>query len=66
MLKKIRNLIITGILVLLPLIGSVYIIWLLFDIIDTVTGPVIEIIFGREITGVGTLFTFVIIFSAGL
>lgn len=66
MFKKIRNLFLTGILVILPLIGSLYIIYLLFSVIDSVTGPVIELIIGREIPGVGFILAFLAIIMVGL
>ncbi len=66
MFKRIRNIFFTGILVLLPLIGSIYVIWVLLNIMDKVTGPMVETFFGRDLPGIGTIFTFVIIFLVGL
>jgi uncharacterized membrane protein len=66
MFKKIGNLFITGILILLPLVSSIYILWYLFYIIDSWTNPLIRLVLGREIPGVGLLFTLIIIFLLGL
>lgn len=66
MFKKIRNLLLTGILVLLPLVASIYIIWFLFIFIDKWTGPVIEFFLGEKVPGVGIIFTLLIILLAGL
>ena len=66
MLRRIRNIVITGIVVLLPLITSTYIIWFLFKVIDNVTGFLVELIIGRQIPGIGLVFTFLIIFLVGL
>ncbi|MFW6288134.1 MAG: DUF502 domain-containing protein [bacterium] len=65
MLKKLRNLFITGIVVILPLAGSVYILYFVFNIIDTVTGPLIELLFGRELPGVGLIISFLTIIFIG-
>jgi len=64
--KKIRNLLLTGILVLLPLVASIYIIWFLFIFIDKWTGPIIEFFLGEKIPGIGIIFTFLIILLVGL
>ncbi|QTL97973.1 DUF502 domain-containing protein [Iocasia frigidifontis] len=66
MFKKIRNLFLTGMVVVLPLVVSSYIIYFLFSIIDTGTEPLIELIFGRDIPGVGIIFTFIIILLIGI
>ncbi|MFP4661761.1 MAG: DUF502 domain-containing protein [Halanaerobiales bacterium] len=65
MLKKLRNLFITGIVVILPLAGSVYIIYLVFNIIDRITGPLIEFFFGRELPGVGIVLSILTIVFIG-
>lgn len=66
MIKKLRNLFLTGILVLLPLIVSVFILWYLFELIESWAGPVVEVFFGRELPGVGLALTVLLIFLAGL
>ncbi|MFW5972127.1 MAG: DUF502 domain-containing protein [Bacillota bacterium] len=66
MLKKIRNLFITGIVVILPLAGSLYILYFVYNIIDKLTGPVIKLLFGREIPGVGFVFSLLLIVLIGL
>ncbi len=66
MLKKIRNVFITGIVVVLPLAGSLYILYFIFSLINQGTGPSIEMIFGRKLPGVGVIFSFLLIFLVGL
>lgn len=66
MLKRIRNLFLTGVLVLLPLISSIYILWVLFYKIESWTGPMFEAFMGREIPGVGIIFTFITVILVGL
>lgn len=64
--KRLRNLFIAGIIVLLPLVATVYIIYFLFNFIERWTGPLIETVIGRQIPGIGIIFTFIVIFLAGL
>ncbi len=66
MLKKLRNIFITGILVLMPLTASIYIIWYLFVVVDNWASPIVEVIFSRDIPGVGIIITISIIFVAGV
>ncbi len=66
MLKRIRNLFFAGVLVLLPLISSIYILWILFYKIETWTSPLIETVLGRQIPGIGIIFTFITILLVGL
>lgn len=66
MLRKIRNLFITGILVILPLVTSVYILWIMFKIIDNWTSPIVLLLFNHEIPGFGIILTVTIILGAGL
>ncbi len=66
MLRKIRNVFITGIVVILPLAGSLYIIYFIFSLINQGTEPLIEMALGRKIPGVGIVFSFIVIFLIGL
>jgi len=65
MLKKLRNIFIAGIVVILPLAGSVYIIYLVFNIIAKVTDPLIELLFGRDLPGLGIILSFLTISIIG-
>ncbi len=66
MLRKIRNIFLAGLLVILPLIISVTVIWYLFVYIDTWTRPVVRFIWGQEIQGIGFGLTLIIIMAAGI
>ncbi|MEC9488543.1 MAG: DUF502 domain-containing protein [Halanaerobium sp.] len=66
MLRRIRNYFLTGFFVLLPLIATVYVIWLLFSTIDGAVRSVLELIIGQEVYGSGILVTIVVIFLAGI
>ncbi len=66
MLRRIRNVFITGIVVILPLAGSLYIIYFIFNLINQVTEPWIEMLLGRKIAGVGVILSFLLVFLVGL
>lgn len=66
MFKRLRNIFIAGILVLMPLIASIYIIWYLFVVVDNWASPIVEVIFERDIPGVGIIITAFIIFITGI
>ncbi len=66
MLRKIRNIFLAGILVLLPVIISGYVLWYLFIIVDNWTGPIVKVLFNQEIPGIGFIITLLIIFAAGI
>ncbi|MFW6308553.1 MAG: DUF502 domain-containing protein [bacterium] len=66
MLRKIRNLFLAGLLVLLPLVLSVTVFWYLFINIDRLTRPLVTFVFGGEIRGIGFVLTILFIFAAGI
>ncbi len=66
MLRKIRNLFITGLLVLLPLVMTVYLIWYLFIFLDNLSSPIFTYLLGRDIPGIGVMFAIGVIFIVGL
>ncbi|MCK8826984.1 DUF502 domain-containing protein [Natroniella acetigena] len=66
MLKEIRNYLITGLIILLPLLTTVYIILTIVNLVDGIFSPLIRLIIGREIYGLGFIITFVIILGVGI
>ncbi|ACL70005.1 DUF502 domain-containing protein [Halothermothrix orenii] len=66
MFRRLRNLFLTGVLVLLPLIASVYVLWFLFNSVEKWTAPMVKVVLGRNIPGVGIIFTIIFIFLVGL
>ncbi|WP_027338660.1 DUF502 domain-containing protein [Halonatronum saccharophilum] len=66
MLKQFRNYFLTGLIVLLPLIVTSYVIITLFVVIDGTFSPLLEVIFGREVYGLGSILTFIIILGVGV
>ena len=66
MLRKFRNLFFAGILVILPLTISVYVLWYMFKVIDNWTSPLVQLLFNRDIPGFGFALTILIILGAGV
>ncbi|ACA59663.1 DUF502 domain-containing protein [Candidatus Desulforudis audaxviator] len=66
MLKNIRRYLLTGIMVLLPLAATLYLLWSIFIFIDRIVGSVILFVIGRHLPGAGFLITLVVVFLAGL
>jgi len=66
MLKRLRNLLLTGILVILPLIGSLYIFYYIFLLLDNLTIPLVNLVLGKEIRGIGFALDIIIILLVGL
>ncbi|MBI3803696.1 MAG: DUF502 domain-containing protein [Nitrospirae bacterium] len=66
MMKQLRNIMLTGLIALLPLYLTVTLLIWLFGLIDGVAQPWLYNVFGVEIWGLGVVATVVIIFVAGL
>ncbi|SDC74106.1 MULTISPECIES: DUF502 domain-containing protein [unclassified Candidatus Frackibacter] len=65
MLKSLRNYLITGLIILLPLIITVYIVTSIFNAVDGVLRPLVELVIGRSIYGLGFLLTIGFILGVG-
>lgn len=64
--KFFRKYFITGILVLLPLVITGYILFLAFGLVDGILSSLIQYVAGRRIPGLGFLIIMVFVFLAGL
>src|SRR6056297_1412361 len=65
-LKKLRNIFLTGILVILPLVASLYILWYLFVFIDNLVRPMVILLFKRDLPGAGIILTLLVIMITGV
>ena len=65
-MKHVRNIMLTGLIALLPLYLTVTLLIWLFGLIDDVAQPWLHRVFGVEIWGLGVLATVAIVFIAGL
>jgi uncharacterized membrane protein len=63
--KKLRNYFLTGIIVLLPITATLYILYWLFKFVDGFLGGFFKTFFGVSVPGSGVLFTLVIILVSG-
>jgi uncharacterized membrane protein len=63
--RRIRNYFLTGLIVLLPGVISVFVLWRLFVGLDRILGRYIELWFGRQIPGVGLVALVLIIIVIG-
>ncbi len=64
-MKKIRQVFLRGLLTLLPIIATIYLLYSLFRFLDRFLGAYISMIIGRTIPGIGIVAGFVIIFVMG-
>lgn len=65
MWTKISNLFFRGIIILLPLFITVWLLWFMFSFMDGILGGILSLIFGHPMPGLGFLITISIIIFAG-
>lgn len=65
-LRHSRNIFITGLLTITPLVVTVWVLAFLFRAVDGILAPVLDQVFGRHIAGLGFLFTLALIYFVGL
>ncbi len=65
-LRHSRNIFITGLLTITPLVVTVWVLAFLFRAVDGILAPIIDQVFGRHIPGLGFLLTLVLIYLVGL
>lgn len=65
MMKRIRQVFLRGLLTLLPIIATIYLLYSLFRFLDRFLGAYISMLIGRTIPGIGIVAGFVIIFIMG-
>ena len=65
MLKVLRNYLITGLIILLPLLVTIYIVTTVFTAVDGFLRPIFELIIGRSIYGLGFMLTLGFIIGVG-
>ncbi|ACB84785.1 DUF502 domain-containing protein [Natranaerobius thermophilus] len=64
-LKKVRNYFIAGIIVLLPIVTSIYLFWVLFNWLDSLVGWPLKVV-PSDLPGAGIVSAIIIIFLTGL
>lgn len=60
-----RNVFLTGLIVFIPLVATLYLFWIAFNFFDGLLKPVVRLFMSRDIPGVALIFTLVLILSIG-
>jgi uncharacterized membrane protein len=66
MLRRLRTYFFTGLIIVLPFLLTLYFLWLVFGFVDGLIGPVLKLIIGQRIPGVGFIFTVGLILGTGV
>lgn len=66
MLRRLRTYFFTGLIIVLPFLLTLYFLWLVFGFVDGLIGPVLKLIIGQRIPGVGFIFTVGLILGTGM
>ena len=64
-MNRLRNLFIAGLLVLIPVVLTIWILQLLLGFLDAVSQPLLRLYIGREVPGVGIVLTALIVLGLG-
>ncbi|MFQ5888382.1 MAG: DUF502 domain-containing protein [Candidatus Hydrothermarchaeales archaeon] len=66
-LRRLRNFFITGLAVSVPLVATIYIVWVTFRFLDGILSPFLKAIIGEEkyISGIGLIITLLLITAIG-
>ncbi len=64
--RRLRKYVITGLLVSLPLVITIYLLWLLYSVTDNLFGRLIEWIVGRRLPGAGLVLTVALVLGVGM
>lgn len=66
MLRRLRTYFFTGLIIVLPFLLTLYFLWLVFGFVDGLIGPILELILGHKIPGVGFALTVGLILGTGV
>ncbi|MDK2855808.1 MAG: hypothetical protein PWQ86_1021 [Bacillota bacterium] len=66
MLRRLRTYFFTGLIIVLPFLLTLYFLWLVFGFVDGLIGPVLELVLGHKIPGVGLVLTVGLILGTGV
>lgn len=65
-MRAARTYFFTGLVVLLPVIVTLYILWAAFSLTDNFLGSIIELFFGRRVPGAGAVLTLLLTLGVGV
>ncbi|MGI6605306.1 MAG: DUF502 domain-containing protein [bacterium] len=66
MFRPLRKYFFTGLIVILPFVLTLYLLWFVFDFMDGLIGPLLELVFGRSLPGAGFAITILLILGTGV
>jgi uncharacterized membrane protein len=64
--KKLMGLFIAGVLIIVPIAATLYLLVWIFQFVDSLLQPLLNLLIGRTIAGVGFVITVVVIMATGL
>lgn len=64
--RRLRTYFFTGLIIVLPFLLTLYFLWVVFGFVDGLIGPLLELILGRRMPGVGFVLTLGLILGAGV
>ncbi|HHY92469.1 MAG TPA: DUF502 domain-containing protein [Firmicutes bacterium] len=64
--RRLRTYFFTGLIIVLPFLLTLYFLWMVFGFVDGLIGPLLELILGRRMPGVGFVLTLGLILGAGV
>lgn len=66
MFRWLRNVFIAGLIIVLPIAGTIYILYAIFLFLDKILGPITTFILGRQIPGLGFVLTLLLLVVTGV
>lgn len=66
MFRWIRNAFIAGLIIVLPIAGTLYFLYAIFVFLDKIVGPITAVLLGRQIPGLGFVLTLLLVLVTGV
>ncbi|QGP92518.1 hypothetical protein MGLY_19000 [Neomoorella glycerini] len=64
-MRRLRRFFLTGVIVTLPAVATIYVLWLVFNFLDQLAGKVVILLLGQRIPGLGLVVTVTVVIVAG-
>jgi len=65
MISKLRNYFLTGLVIFVPIVATIYIVWVAFNFLDGLLRPLVEAAIGKHVPGLSLLITVLFILLIG-
>ncbi len=66
MISRLRNYFLTGLVIFVPIVATIYIVWVAFNFLDGILRPFIELAIGKHVRGLSLLATILLILLIGI